>query len=158
MKKNVLWMGLSMLLAACGPEGGPEVMEEAAPAEQGEVTAFAGCSGSGCNYKDPNAMGCSADAVTRMSANILDYSGKIIGRVELRYSAACNAKWSRAYNYISFSTSAWMSDGSTSSPTVISGTMYGSGSSNQVYGNMYSGYSKACGQVAGYPPACTGAM
>jgi hypothetical protein len=161
MKKISGLLAFSMLLAACGPEGGSDTLSdalvEAAPAGQERVVAFAGCYGASCNGRDPIAMGCNADAATRKSANILNPSGAIIGRVELRYSAVCNAKWSKVYNNISYTTSAWMSD-SSPNPMIIGGTMFGSTSANQVYGSMYSGFIKACGQVGGYAPACTGAL
>jgi hypothetical protein len=52
--------------------------------------ASTGCYGSGCNGKDPQAMGCSADAFTGASATSPD--GRI---VQLRYSPACGAAWGR---------------------------------------------------------------
>ena len=58
----------------------------------------AGCSGSGCNGKSPAAMGCGVDAVTVNNVVDEDHaSGGTFGRqvVELRYSRACNASWSR---------------------------------------------------------------
>ena len=64
------------------------------------ATAMAArCSGSSCNGKSPTLMACSADAVTVNSVVDEDHaSGGTFGRqvVQLRYSKACNAFWSRA--------------------------------------------------------------
>ena len=48
-----------------------------------------GCYGSGCNGKDPQTMGCAADARTLASRSAYGI------RVELRYSKRCNARWAR---------------------------------------------------------------
>ena len=57
-----------------------------------------GCTGSGCNGKNPITMGCAADAVT-IAPKDFDDAGAGTGtsqRVEVRHSKACNAVWSRA--------------------------------------------------------------
>jgi hypothetical protein len=58
---------------------------DAAPA-----AASVGCNSTGCNGKDPNAMGCSADAKTIDQYN--DANGDTL---ELRKSTACWAAWVR---------------------------------------------------------------
>ena len=52
-----------------------------------------GCYGSGCAGKDPSAMGCASDGytVTYVFVDRLGY----MENLELRYSPACNANWSR---------------------------------------------------------------
>ena len=52
------------------------------------------CSGSGCEGKNPQTTGCSADAVTAASAAIPD------GKVELRWSQTCLTFWSRVTSWI----------------------------------------------------------
>lgn len=161
MKKSFALFALSLLLAACGPEESAgtesEALAEAAPAEQERVSAFGGCYGVSCNGRDPSAMGCDVDAITRTVAYIRNSAGATVGRVELRFSPSCNAKWSRVFNYINYSTTAWMSD-SSPNPMIIGGTWVTSSSSNHLHGNMFFGFIKACGQVGGYAPACTNPM
>ncbi|MEW1839199.1 DUF2690 domain-containing protein [Nonomuraea angiospora] len=53
------------------------------------AVAAVGCTNSGCNNKDPNAMGCGADATTLDSASNQGVT------VDLRYSRTCNAAWAR---------------------------------------------------------------
>ena len=86
--------------------------------------AAVGCTGSGCNYKDPSQMGCSADAVTPQSPayarkNITG-DGQVYGYVEMRYSASCKAQWGcvKNYGYITTSKVALRSEsgGTTYSP------------------------------------------
>ncbi|MDJ0344661.1 DUF2690 domain-containing protein [Streptomyces sp. H10-C2] len=46
--------------------------------------------------QDPQASGCGADAVTMRSATVTSAgTGAAIGTVELRYSVACHAAWTR---------------------------------------------------------------
>jgi len=56
-----------------------------------------GCTGSGCNGKNPAIMGCGGDAVTITPKNFGDAGAGtgISQRVEVRHSKACNAVWSR---------------------------------------------------------------
>jgi hypothetical protein len=65
-----------------------------APALQAPASAAPGCYRDSCSGKDPAAMGCTADAVT------LDhlYYGSI--RIDMRYSRACSAAWTRSNNPI----------------------------------------------------------
>lgn len=61
----------------------------AAPAPASAAT----CSGAGCTYQDPQASGCSADAVT--VANLkLPY---VAQQLELRWSPRCQTNWARMY-------------------------------------------------------------
>ncbi|NJO81708.1 MAG: DUF2690 domain-containing protein [Blastochloris sp.] len=66
---------------------------------QSEVIQAAGCSGMGCNGKDPIAMGCANDAYTVTSAEITS-NGSTIGRVDLRWSPSCQTNWSRVVSYV----------------------------------------------------------
>jgi hypothetical protein len=66
-----------------------------APAVQAPASAATpGCVRDTCSGRDPVAMGCTADAVT------LDklYYGSIV--LEMRYSRACSAAWTRSNNPI----------------------------------------------------------
>jgi hypothetical protein len=82
-----------------------------------ESAHAAGCYGSTCNYKDPQAMGCN-DPITLTEFTTLQGSS----RVELRYSATCGAAWARLtvgpFGYVGYSyvmIAAWYSTTSTSS-------------------------------------------
>jgi hypothetical protein len=57
-----------------------------------------GCHGSGCTGLNPSTMGCGTDAVRSGSRKILNDGGNNQSYVETRKSAACDAKWARAYN------------------------------------------------------------
>ena len=65
-----------------------------APAPSG-VAPNVSCAGNGCNGKDPQASGCSANAVTLASAAMLTVSRDNIGTIEMRYSRACGTQWIR---------------------------------------------------------------
>ncbi|WP_354643777.1 DUF2690 domain-containing protein [Kitasatospora camelliae] len=52
--------------------------------------AAVGCYGSGCNGKDPQALGCYADAYT--GSQVTTDDGRLL---QLRYSPACGAAWGR---------------------------------------------------------------
>ena len=56
-------------------------------------------SGYGYDNTDPIATGCSADATTMKTKNILDKWGSVVGRIELRYSINCHTAWGRVTNY-----------------------------------------------------------
>ena len=57
---------------------------------EGQAAASVGCYSAGCNDKDPQTMGCGADAVTGARTTMPD--GAV---VELRWSDACQAAWGR---------------------------------------------------------------
>lgn len=63
----------------------------------GAAAAFGGCksfpSDGTCNFKDPQAEGCDADARTLTSAEIPG-----VVRAALRYSPSCQSAWTRAIN------------------------------------------------------------
>ena len=59
--------------------------------------AFALCSGAGCNNTDPGTTGCNADVATVRT--MYPASGK--ARVELRFSDACQTRWSKVINIAS---------------------------------------------------------
>ena len=52
------------------------------------------CFQSGCDFQDPGATGCDADAETIGQAPITDSRGKL-GYVELRWSPTCQTNWAR---------------------------------------------------------------
>lgn len=58
------------------------------------------CSRNGCTGLDPNATGCSADATTLLSKNIVNSSGQSIGKIELRWSPTCQTNWARVTSFI----------------------------------------------------------
>src|SRR4051812_35862654 len=51
------------------------------------------CSGTGCTYQDPEASGCSADAVTVASYQL----PAVQQRLDLRWSPRCQTNWARMY-------------------------------------------------------------
>lgn len=94
----------------------------------------AGCSGTGCNGKDPIAMGCSNDAYTVTSADIKNGSGQTIGRVDLRWSPSCQTNWGRVVSYVgSANLFVMLTD---CSRNEISGTYYQLAGTTSVYGDM----------------------
>ncbi|NUT33990.1 MAG: DUF2690 domain-containing protein [Hamadaea sp.] len=60
------------------------------------AAASPGCWGSSCNHYDPNTMGCGTDAQTleKKTLNLIT--------IELRYSPACYASWTRFEVHSSF--------------------------------------------------------
>jgi hypothetical protein len=80
--KNLVTALTAVTLAATGMVAG-------AVAAAADTTAT-GCYASGCYGKDPQAMGCGADAVT--GASVVMPDGAL---VELRWSYACQAAWAR---------------------------------------------------------------
>ena len=89
-------LGLSMLVG-CGAEEQvadiPAPPEEAAatPEGGGEVNAMYTCLDMSCNYKDPQSAGCAADPNVRTLCSMPTNNGI----VELRFSPACKAMWTR---------------------------------------------------------------
>jgi len=59
----------------------------------GMPASAATCSGAGCNYQDPLATGCSADAVTVAHVQL----PWVAQRLELRWSPSCHTNWARMY-------------------------------------------------------------
>lgn len=106
------------------------------------VTAKAHCYGSSCRGKDPNLMGCDNDARTLA----VERNREI--KVELRYSARCNARWARTttlrprHNYIS----AWLGTGKVTMKT---------GVGSVIWSDMWSGPVKACGSSYDSYGPCT---
>jgi hypothetical protein len=106
-----------------------------------------GCWGVGCRGKDPQAMGCNRDAVT--IASVVERGA----RVELRYSRACNAKWSR----FTVPTD-WLARGT---PYVFMGVgnrTLQQWHARQIWSRMWSGPIRACGGMftrAGGTEFCT---
>jgi hypothetical protein len=96
------------------------------------------CSGTGCNNTDPNTTGCYADAATVRT--VYPASGK--ARVELRFSDACQTRWSKTVNiaglnyYANATLRYWYYGAQYIAPGY---TVY----SNQRYGSGY----QACGDV-----------
>ena len=82
---------LAILLATVFTLGG---MALAAPA------SAATCSGNGCNGQDPQASGCSANAITLSSARLLTPQGGNVGSIEMRYSRICGTQWIRVNSSI----------------------------------------------------------
>lgn len=93
----------------------------------------AGCSGTGCDGKDPMAMGCSGDAYTVTSANI-NSSGQTIGRVDLRWSPNCQTNWGRVVSYVGNTNLFVMLTYCNNAE--VSGTYYQLSNTTSVYGNM----------------------
>ncbi|GGS54883.1 DUF2690 domain-containing protein [Actinokineospora fastidiosa] len=70
----------------------------AVPTTAAGITA--GCYGDYCSGKDPEAMGCSGDAVTTASARAGNFT------LELRWSPSCKTNWARIQN--GYSGSLWV--------------------------------------------------
>jgi hypothetical protein len=102
----------------------------AAPAT---TRAHAGCYGATCRGRDPQAMGCSRDAITLATRHRFGF------QVELRYSRACNAKWSRTNNMSNHDASAVFALVGTGKHTLRSKSGY------QVWSLMWTGKLSACG-------------
>lgn len=107
------------------------------------------------DYKDPKDTHCDTDAYTvdRGTAQIKDGSGKVIGKVELRYSPSCATNWCRVTSLIGAASLAGsvkrQSDGVTCKYKLDNTTL--------IYTDMV--YAKdlkaqACGSVNGHS-ACT---
>jgi Protein of unknown function (DUF2690) len=54
------------------------------------------CYAGTCDANDPGTFGCEADAVTVAQSDVrINSSGSVIGKIAIRYSAACRAAWAR---------------------------------------------------------------
>ena len=54
------------------------------------------CYAGTCDFQDPGAFGCEADATTVASSDIkINSTRAVIGKIAIRYSAACRAAWAR---------------------------------------------------------------
>jgi Protein of unknown function (DUF2690) len=132
------------LLGGCVAAMEGEPTEVDSEAENVGEAAQALCPNGNCNTLDPKTYGCDVGASTLDTKDIVNGSGNIIGKVELRYSSSCNAKWAKVWNYVGGNANAYLRDGNTGS--VVQGTSY-VGPGGQIYGNMWRGYVKACGDM-----------
>ncbi len=109
--------------------------------------ARVGCWGAGCRGKDPQAMGCNRDAIT--IASVVERGA----RVELRYSRACNAKWSR------FTVpNDWLAQGTPYAFMGVGNRTLQQWHARQIWSRMWSGPIRACGGMftrAGGTEFCT---
>lgn len=109
----------------------------------------ASCYGHTCNGKDPISQGCHYDAVTKTQAPIwygyaISWQG---GVVELRYSAACNARWARVTSYVGVAhIMGHLTTGSYPIPNTWFNVPESLGESDY-YGNMYGAPIKAQGSI-----------
>jgi hypothetical protein len=63
-----------------------------------QPASAAGCSGIGCNRKDPGTTGCSIGSSVLQSTSFIYRSGKSTpfnGVIELKYSPTCKTKWAK---------------------------------------------------------------
>lgn len=65
---------------------------------QDPITAVVGCTGYGCDYQDPSAMGCWTNAQILRTAWI-PYSSSYLAKVEGWYSPTCGSQWTRVINW-----------------------------------------------------------
>lgn len=93
------------------------------------MIADVGCSGHGCDGKDPVQMGCANDATTVAQRSYYNVSGEFIVKVELRWSNTCKTNWAKA----SYWTSVYQ-------PTVELWSPNPSGTRRQTY--TYPGYTQ----------------
>lgn len=115
-----------------------------------------GCTTSGCNGRDPQAMGCSSGSST------IDEFTFLSARVELRRSNACGAVWTRVtasgviqYPYVT--AVAYSCKAATSSCYIGTQTAYLANGTRWTYMWSYLYWVKACIVWAGQNPssACT---
>jgi len=85
---------LSAPLAASADPGHAAGAVQAVPAS---AAPLATCSGAGCDNRDPEVTGCSADARNASGPNAVENSPW--GIVELRFSPTCQTNWVRVRNY-----------------------------------------------------------
>ncbi|WP_437302835.1 DUF2690 domain-containing protein [Sorangium sp. So ce388] len=105
--KTIAFTIATLAVGICGCIGEP--LDQSAVNDEENVDiaeqAVVSCTGTGCNGRDPVAMGCYADAVTPTNPSLArkyirdSTSGATLGYVEMRYSRACSAQWGRVYNY-----------------------------------------------------------
>lgn len=141
--KSATSLNVVMLFAVC--IGIVAFLAAPAPAQ-----ARAGCWGAGCRGKDPQAMGCNRDAITL--ASVVERGA----RVELRYSYACNAKWSR------FTVpNDWLARGTPYAFMGVGNRTLQQWHARQIWSRMWSGPIRACGGMftrAGGTEFCTPAL
>ncbi len=102
-------------------------------------TAYAAaCWDRGCNGGNPQTSGCAATGITVLTAPVKNPQGTTWGYVDLRYSNACGANWSRTRSgqtaYCAVGSTIYNNKGDTPGPTV-----YQDGWTS--YSTMLSGYS-----------------
>ena len=106
-------------------------------------TTKPGCYGASCNGRDPQSMGCAADArtlSTKTGAGV---------RVELRYSNRCHARWARTslfldYYYPDMRLYAYVGSGNITFRTA---------NAKSVWSYMWASPIRACGGIAYDGPA-----
>ena len=113
------------------------------------IQASPPCYGSGCTNSNPQSTGCSNPAngsvYVLQSANIY-YNGQLVGAVEMKYSAWCNARWAKTYSYVGNVCIGAQMLTSGGAPVSYQTNTYLCGQSD-VYSNMYGG---AAGKAKGY--------
>ncbi len=101
-----------------------------------------GCYGATCRGKDPQVMGCATDAVTLA---VRPYPGTASAGynqdVELRYSAACNARWARVTSRLAAGQIVYTTAYIAFHP-LTRVTRYGA---RVVWSRMWSGLAQGCG-------------
>ena len=53
-----------------------------------------------CNNQDPIQQGCVTPATQTLKSRAILYLGRVVGRVDQRYSARCRSYWGRAFAYV----------------------------------------------------------
>jgi hypothetical protein len=92
------WFRLPLVLLSCLVMTGATATVVAATTSP---ALAATCSGNGCNGTDPQATGCSANAITLSSARMITIrSGGDVGSIEMRYSRTCRTQWIRVTSRI----------------------------------------------------------
>lgn len=94
------------------------------------------CWGAGCKGKNPQVQGCNADAYT------VDSRSNSHQIVELRYSPACHAWWSRVKSKLNFSNILYTRAGIKNH---VSATRVVNWGSWLAYSKMWTGHPTACG-------------
>jgi hypothetical protein len=153
------------LYAGCGEGVAQDDATAGDAAELGQSRdALVYCYAGSCDNQDPGAMGCEADATTVAQSDVtVTSTGAVIGKVAIRYSAACRAAWARTSSTVlsPFYLRATIyrgnapSEAASSTPvTAIRSRMWGVTSSGTTFkavgyaGNFYNDFSYAKGTVS----------
>jgi len=103
------------------------------------------CSGSGCNYADPNTSGCatSSGVYTAIARWKTAASGTV--RMDLRYAPACNSNWTRVTNESPVAVRKLLAQLYQSNQTTLI-TSYSSSINVYIWTAMYNGSTVLCGR------------
>jgi hypothetical protein len=83
--------------AGCGaglPEGDDTAGDSMNVGQSQDAIVY--CYAGSCDFQDPGTYGCETDAITVAQSDVrINSTGAVIGKIAIRYSAACRAAWAR---------------------------------------------------------------